>query len=99
MSVQVLPVAQAAKIHAFAELESKKKVTSAELIATMKNYVDGGWAISSRVVISLIDRVILTNTEKHLLAGYAENGAADQMERGHSKDAHEHKMVLARLSR
>ncbi len=58
----------------FAELEQKENVTAQELIETLRSYAEGGWAVSARVVNSIIDRVELSPQDRAELKRIAERG-------------------------
>ncbi|MFZ2150575.1 MAG: hypothetical protein WAZ12_03135 [Candidatus Absconditicoccaceae bacterium] len=62
------------KIYSFAELEQKSIVSFEELKATLKDYAEGGRAISSRVVISIIDRMKINENDKWDLIEIAKKG-------------------------
>lgn len=63
--VKVLEVKD--KIYSFAELEQKSVVSIEELKATLKDYAEWWRAISSRVVISIINRMKLNTQDKREL--------------------------------
>jgi uncharacterized FlgJ-related protein len=81
------PSPEQKKSASFAELEQKKEVTAEELIQTLQNYAEGGWAISARVVNSIIDRVELSPQDRAELRKIAGKGMDVQEEnRLHSEE-------------
>lgn len=81
----------------FAELEKKQRVSAAELINTLKDYAEGGWAISDRVVLSLIRRTKLTGGERAAIKNLLQKGVDLQFAHQDTRSATEYQNVLDQM--
>jgi hypothetical protein len=77
----------------FDELEQNETVSAAELIATLRSYVEGGWSINPSVVIALIRRANPTNIERQTIRELSMRGAEAQTARHETKAAREYRTV------
>lgn len=82
----------------FAELYEQKSVTAAELKAVLKDYGEGGAAISSRVVIEIARHIDLTRSDIEALVSYARSGEEFQSRNRHSRDAQQYQEVIRYLN-
>lgn len=80
----------------FRDLMESKKVSTKELKATMKDYVETGGGIVARVVIEIIDRVKLSALDLAELYRMAKAGQKNQERRG-QPDAKEYEKVAEHL--
>jgi hypothetical protein len=83
----------------FLELEAAPSVTAEQLVATLKHYAEGGWAIIGDVVIGLLTRVRLTDRERLWLLRHARDGAVAHEARRSPKEAKEYRKVCDFLMR
>ncbi len=81
----------------FKELEESPSPTAAELIETMDDYANGGWAISARVVISLTNRIELSAEQRTTIRELAQAGFTNQDSRNETEAAREYRNVADRL--
>ncbi len=88
----------AKKCRSFRELEGSEEVTINDLRDCLRDYAEGGWAISAEVVIAIIGRVKNLNEESrsHLIAS-AIKGAQIQQKMNFPKDEREYKIVIKHL--
>ncbi len=73
-------------MRSFAQLEEADTVTPTELEETLKEYVDGGWAISARATTNVIRKANPNHAEKMKLIELAKQGAVNQQKRGCTKE-------------
>ena len=81
----------------FAKLKKDRNVTSTEVEEVLRDYVKVGAAISARVVIALIDRTKPNRIQRNIMKKLALEGARDQVERRHEKDAEQYQRVMEHL--
>jgi hypothetical protein len=86
------------KYASFAELEASENVDPSDLIATLRNYAEGGAGISSWVVQSIIARTPLDQDQIAHLLESAEIGRQDQRRRGFQSDATAYASIAAYLA-
>jgi argonaute-like protein implicated in RNA metabolism and viral defense len=78
----------------FDELEKKKDVSADELIATLKDYAEGGWAINDKVVLTLIRRTKLKEDEREIIKDLAKKGAELQDARSEVESRDEYVNII-----
>ncbi len=88
---------ESTKILSFVELGQKKEATYEDFLATLKDYVDTGAAISSEIAVKLIKRLNLSPEQKEEIKKLAEQGATDQEKRGFKEDARAFKKIVKEL--
>ena len=64
----------------FAELAKEPVVNAGELIAALKDYAEGGWAIRGDIIIDIINRTPLNTIELAQILAYLKTGEDKQME-------------------
>lgn len=84
-------------VKTFAELEGSESVTFEELQACLEDYAVGGWAISARVVIKIVDKVDPSLEQLNELSKSALGGFDNQSNRRQTKTADEYWSLLRHL--
>src|SRR3989344_1848290 len=82
------------KAKAFADLEKAEIVTLEELQTSLEDYAAGGWAISSRVVKKLVDKVDPLVEELDVLIRSASKGLDIQTKRREIREVGEYQDLL-----
>ncbi len=60
--------------YSFLELSRRKSPKPEMLIATLRDYAEGGWSIDARTVITIIDKTPLTPAERRELISISQTG-------------------------
>lgn len=82
----------------FAELEARENVDPADLVATLRNYAEGGAGVSAWVVQSIIARTPLDQDQIAHMLESAAMGRKDQLRRGFQPDAAAYGSIAAYLA-
>lgn len=84
-------------ITTFAELAEVEKPTFETLSEILKEYAESGAAISGRVVVTIIRKMVLTEAEKNDLANSARVGIRKQTALQCPEEVEQYKRVIAAL--